>query len=99
MMNKEQIAIIAKVAETNSHKYSLLKSSEEFQELALILIQQRTKKGRDFTKDIIEEIGDCKIRLAILEHLYDKEKIQERVDYKLTKFKEYLDNKQYKEHI
>jgi len=98
-MTKEQDAIIAKVAQTNSHKYNLLKSCEEFQELALILTQQRTKKGRDFTKDIIEEIGDCKIRLAILEHLYDKDLIEQRVQYKLDKFQEYLKNKEYKNHI
>lgn len=99
MDKKEQEKVIHDVAFSNTHKYNLLKSTEEFMELSLILTQQRTKKSKDFTKDIIDEIGDCKIRLAILEHLYDKEKIETRVVYKLTKFKEYLDNKQYKEHI
>lgn len=91
--------LIAIVAQSNNRKYSLLKASEEFMELALILIQQRVKKGRDFEKDIIDEIGDCKIRLAILEELYDKKKIDARVEYKLSKFQEYLDKQEYKNHI
>ena len=98
-MNKGQLEIISKVAHSNTHKYNLLKTTEELLELATILTQQRTKKGKDFTKDIIEEIGDCKIRLAILEELYDKNKIDERVSYKLSKFQEYLERKEYKNHI
>jgi len=90
---------ILKVAQTNTFKYNLLKASEEFMELALILTQQRTKKNKDFSDAIIEEIGDCKIRLQILEELFDKSKIQERVDYKLGKFQKYLQEDTYKNHI
>jgi len=99
MSEQEKEYIIYKVSQTNTRKYNLLKASEEFQELALILTQQRTKKNKDFEEDIIEEIGDCKIRLMILEHLFDKDKIEERVQFKLSKFQEYLDKGKYKNHI
>lgn len=71
------------------------KASEEFQELALVLNQKLLKPTKVNDQEIIDEIGDCIIRLKILKKMYPKQGIKERVIFKLTKFKEWLDNNQY----
>ena len=58
------------------------KLAEECMELALIITQQLNKPKMDFEEEIIEEIGDVKWRLELIEKYYDKEKIQERIMYK-----------------
>lgn len=71
------------------------KASEEFQELALVLNQKLLKPTKVDDQEIIDEIGDCIIRLKILKKMYPKQSIKQRVILKLTKFKEWLDNNQY----
>jgi len=88
--------IINTLVETNEHDYNLLKASEELQELSLVLTQLVNKPNKVKTKEVIDEIGDVKIRLKILEKLFDSEQIQERVDFKMNKFKGYLENDEYK---
>ena len=84
-MNKEQINLVTKLKESNTTKKNLLKAVEEFQELSLILTQ-RINKGK-FIKDfkIIEEIGDCEIRLEVLKQLFNRKKISKRIDNKLKR--------------
>lgn len=71
------------------------KASEEFQELALVLNQKLLKPTKVDDQQIIDEIGDCIIRLKILKKMYPKQSIKQRVIFKLTKFKEWLDNNRY----
>lgn len=87
---------INKLIETNDPKYNLQKAAEEFQELALVLIQLSLKPKKVKTQEVIDEIGDCKIRLAILEGIFDPKAIEERVDYKIGKFEEYMKEGKYK---
>jgi len=58
------------------------KLAEECMELALIITQQLNKPKMDFEEEIIEEIGDVKWRLELIEKYYNQEKIQERIMYK-----------------
>ena len=51
-------------------------------ELALIITQQLNKPKLDFEDDIIDEIGDVKWRLKLVEKYYDSKKIEERISYK-----------------
>ena len=56
--------------------------SEACMELALIITQQVNKPKMDFEDDIIDEIGDVKWRLKLVEKYYDSEKIDKRIKYK-----------------
>jgi len=95
-MNKE---IINQLVETNSYEYNLLKAAEEMQELALALIQKVNKPNKVKDKEITDEIGDVKIRLKILDKLFDSQVIEERIEYKINKFKGYLERGEYKSKI
>jgi hypothetical protein len=86
---------IKKLAKSNDYNYNLLKASEELQELSLVLTQYINKPDRVEIKEIIDEIGDVKIRIKILEKLFNKKSIKERVVFKVNKFKTYLKNKEY----
>ena len=58
------------------------KLAEECMELALIITQQLNKPKIDFEDDIIDEIGDVKWRLELIEKYYDSDMINERIKYK-----------------
>jgi hypothetical protein len=58
------------------------KLAEECMELALIITQQLNKPKINFEDDIIDEIGDVKWRLELIEKYYDSKKIEERINYK-----------------
>lgn len=88
---KETIKILA---ETNDRTYNILKAIEECQELALILTQHLSKGASD--DKIIEEIGDVKFRVKVLEHLFDKDAINARCKHKVLKCQQYLDEGKYK---
>jgi hypothetical protein len=94
-LSEEQNHIIKKLLQDNSYDYNKLKASEEFQELALILTQSTIRKTRIEDQAIIDEIGDCIIRLEILKQMFDINEIQKRIDFKLRIFKQYQDSKQY----
>lgn len=89
---KETIQILA---DTNSYGYNITKAAEELNELATILLQYHNKPNKVKIKDITDEIGDVKIRLKILNKLFDSKEIQDRVDYKIGKFKGYLEKGEY----
>ena len=93
MKNSE---IIDKLVKDNGYENNLSKASEECQELALVLTQKLNKPTKVEDSAIIEEIGDVIIRLRILKKMFDREKIKERVNYKLGKYQEYVDHKLYK---
>lgn len=81
----------------NGTRYNLHKASEEMQELGLVLNQKLLKPTKVNDQEIIDEIGDVKIRLAILEKMFPQDKIQERIAYKLSHYQEYIDHKLYDE--
>ena len=58
------------------------KLAEECMELALIITQQLNKPKIDFEDDIIDEIGDVKWRLELIEKYYNSDMINERIKYK-----------------
>lgn len=98
-MTKEELEIIKTLVETNDYDYNLLKAAEELNELSLVLIQTVLKKKKVDPQEVIDEIGDCKIRMKIIEEFFDKEKVKERIHYKTSKFKEYLEKGKYKNGI
>lgn len=95
--SKKQMEIIDKLVLENGEQYNMLKASEECQELGLVLIQMTLKPKKVDVQEIIDEIGDVAIRLEILKKMFPIDKIQKRVDFKLSKFKEYQDHKLYKQ--
>lgn len=85
------------MAEQNYGPYNLLKAAEELQELATVLLQRINKDANKVPNEkIIEEIGDVKIRIKVLEKLFPKELIDERVNRKLTLFQGYIDSGKHK---
>lgn len=95
-MNEEQKQLIERITTYNDHRYNLLKASEECQELALVLTQYTLKPDKVNTQEIIDEIGDVAIRLEILKNIFKEQDINDRIDFKLTKFNTYMSNKMYK---
>ena len=95
MLTKEQKYIIDYLALHNGERYNLHKASEELQELSLVLTQFLTKPQKVDKQEIIDEIGDVIIRIAILKKMFPIEDIQKRINDKLTKYKEYKDSKKY----
>lgn len=92
MTNKD---VIQYLALNNDKNYNLLKCTEELSELQTILLQNINKEKDVNIQDIIDEIGDCVIRLGVLKLIYDKTLIKERVDYKLNKFRTYIKKGKY----
>jgi hypothetical protein len=89
--------IITRLSKSNSYEYNLHKASEELQELSLVLTQKLTKPAKVFDQEIIDEIGDVQIRLDILKKIFDSDKIDKRIAYKLKKFQEFADSGKYKQ--
>lgn len=98
-MTDKQLKIINTLVETNDYDYNLLKAAEELQELSLVLTQTVLKRKKVNPQEVIDEIGDVKIRIKIIEEFFDKEKVKERIEYKTSKFAEYLEKGKYKNGI
>ena len=95
--SKKQMEIIDILVRDNGEQYNMLKASEECQELGLALVQKVLKPTKVDIQEIYDEIGDVAIRLEILKKMFPEGEIQKRIDYKLSKFKEYQDHKLYKQ--
>ena len=80
----------------NDREYTINKTIEELLELALILQQKLNKPDLVSDDKIIEEIGDCHIRLKVLKQIYPIELIKKRINFKLKKFYKYITTKKYK---
>lgn len=87
--------IIDYLFEKNGNQYNLLKAAEECSELATVLLQKALKPNKVKDQEILDEIGDTYIRLEVLKKMFSEQKINERIDYKLSKFKEHKDHKIY----
>lgn len=97
ILTKEQRWLIEKIRKQNGKVYNFHKTSEELQELALILNQKLLKPTKVSDQAIIEEIGDVIIRLETLKPYFNQGLILDRINYKLGKYKEYDDHKRYKQ--
>ena len=72
---------------SNTKDYNSLKAAEECMELALALQQQVLKTSVKVSdREIIDEIGDVKIRIKVLEKMYSRKEIRKRVELKTNKF-------------
>ena len=80
----------------NDREYTIRKTIEELLELALILQQKLNKPDLVSDDKIIEEIGDCRIRLKVLKEIYPEKLIKKRINFKLKKFYKYIIEKKYK---
>lgn len=94
MNQKDKKEVYNYMINQNERNYNVLKIAEECQELSLILIQSLSKGVSE--EKIIEEIGDVKFRLKVLESYYDKDAIKERINKKLEKNLKYINEKKYK---
>ena len=82
MKDKE---LIKYLVENNDYKYNLLKTAEELQELSLVLTQMALKKEKVDKQEIIDEIGDVKIRLKVIQHFFSRKKVKERIKFNIRK--------------
>ena len=69
----------------NNKDFDMKKAAEECSELATILIQQINKPHKDYSKKIIEELGDVLFRVQNLTYWYNPVQIKERIEYKKRK--------------
>ena len=92
MKNKE---LIKYLVENNDYKYNLLKTAEELQELSLVLTQMALKKEKVDKQEVIDEIGDVKIRLKVIQHFFSRKKVKKRIKFKLDKLKSYIKENKY----
>ena len=92
MKDKE---LIKYLVENNDYKYNLLKTVEELNELSTILLQYVNKDNKIDKQKIIEEIGDSIIRITVLKKLFNKKKINSRINFKLNKLKSYIKENKY----
>lgn len=95
MFTEEQLQFIAKLTKHNDSTYNLHKAAEECQELGLVLTQFILKPDHVDMSEIIDEIGDVAIRLEILKRIFPADKIEERINFKLEKYKGYLGLEKY----
>jgi len=87
------------LAKSNIPTYNHTKAIEELNELATVLTQRVNKPTKVSSKKIIEEIGDVRQRLAVLEEIYGKKKIQKRIEYKENKLLGYLKSNKYRKKV
>tara|TARA_B100000959_G_C14949777_1_gene611427 strand:+ start:1415 stop:1690 length:276 start_codon:yes stop_codon:yes gene_type:complete len=66
-------------------EWDMRKTAEECSELATILLQQLNKPHKDFTSEIVEELGDVIFRIDKLKLHYEAEKVTQRILHKITK--------------
>lgn len=93
MKDKE---LIKYLVENNDYKYNLLKTAEELQELSLVLTQMALKKEKIDKQEVIDEIGDVKIRLKVIQYFFSRKKVKKRIKFKLDKFRSYIKEDKYK---
>lgn len=89
--------VIEYMANKNGAEYNMRKAAEEFSELTTVLLQKTNKKidGAPIDQEIIDEIGDAIVRLEILKKMFPEEEIQRRVDFKTSKYVDYIEEKTY----
>lgn len=96
MTKEEKDEIIDYMVNDNSPAYNLTKAAEELMELSLILLQRVHKGNRISDKQITDEIGDVKIRMKVLDRVFSKSAVEDRVVKKLTMFQDYIKTERHK---
>lgn len=91
----ENSKLLDSIGIKNGDQYNLIKSAEEASELATVLLQKATKTDRVDDQEVIDEIGDVFIRLIILSKKFGVENVLQRLEHKLSKFKDYHDSERY----
>lgn len=74
----------------NDNYFNLMKSIEELNELSLALVQSITKShtSKPISKqEIIDEIGDVKRKIWLLESIYGKKNVKKRIKNKINQLK------------
>jgi len=87
--------LIKKIKNYNTEEYNYLKCVEELAELSEVLLKKVNKKQTEKEpkdQEIIDEIGDCIIRLNVLTEIFGENKIDTRIHLKLNQFKTYIEN-------
>ena len=79
---------------SNGMEYNLLKASEEFQELSLVLLQKSLKPYKVQDQEIIDEMGDSIIRMYLLLSIFDREAVGQRIADKIKKYRELIKENQ-----
>lgn len=88
--------VIDALIKTNIPEYNIDKALEELSELSTILLQVKNKGSKDpLNKDIIDEIGDVQLRLQVLKGIYGEESVNDRMQKKLDKYKQYIEDGKY----
>lgn len=85
---------VKQLAETNTLEYNILKAIEEMSELSTVLSQYLTKGSK--LEDIIDETGDVVFRIKVLTHIFGKDRVNKRVENKLSKCEEWIKEGKYK---
>lgn len=81
-MSKEKIKFLTK---TIPKEYLILKTCEELSELNAVLLQYCNKgSSKVSNKDVIDEIGDVKLRIKLIEGFFGKKQVKKRFNFKLT---------------
>ncbi len=72
-------------------QYNLQKLAEESSELGLVCLQKHMKPTKVNDQAVVEEIGDVllRIRMFLSTNPSMVAKVQKRIDYKTSKYKEY----------
>lgn len=89
--------VIEYMAAKNGTDYNMRKAAEELNELATVLLQITNKKidGAPEDQALIDEVGDVIIRIEILKKLIPEERLQARIDKKLSKYLVYIEEQTY----
>ena len=85
-----QRLLLDAINKKNTPEYNTFKTVEELQELSLVLTQKQLKPTNVGDQEVIDEIGDVLIRLEMLLKKYDPNLVKKRINYKLSKFSEYI---------
>ena len=99
MSEEEATNTVKELSLYNEDNYNYLKACEEFAELSELLLKKVNKRGgpkEPTDESIIEEIGDAVIRLGVLVELFGSANIEKRIDFKLSKYIDYMKDKRYK---
>ncbi len=92
----EDWAVIKQMADTNDGDYNIDKTIEEIFELGEALMKRKLKGEQHVSNQhIIDEIGDVQIRINVLREVLGPNKIDERVKFKLAKFRGFYKDKKY----
>jgi hypothetical protein len=90
-MEEKLEKIAEKLIGYNTYDYNILKLIEELQELSLVLTQAYLKPSKVDQQEIIDEIGDVKIRMAVLDKILNQQPlVNERIEFKLKKFEKLM---------